>query len=192
MLCLAAPVVVAFAFSVGRGRSLAVLSQVHIRWWPLALVGLAVQIPLYSLPLGDRLLGSGVGPLATVTTTALVLVLLLRNASGQSRVACLIAATGVALNLLVIVANGGFMPRADELAPRSLAGPAASGALSNTVAADSATRLALLGDTIAQPAWLPLANLISPGDVLLSLGAAAWVLSATRPRVSPFAQQAVQ
>jgi hypothetical protein len=154
--------------------------DLRVRWWPLALVALAIQIPLYSAPLDDWPMGAAIGPLTTIVTTALILVVLLRNATGRARAASLAAASGVALNLLVITANGGFMPRAEALAPRPVSHP--SGALSNTAPADAETRLAWLGDTLAQPAWLPMANLVSPGDVLLSLGAAAWVLAAWRRR----------
>jgi uncharacterized protein DUF5317 len=174
VLGLAAPVVCALALGIVRGGSF----DLRVRWFPLALVALAVQIPLYTAPLGDWL--PLIGPLTTIATTALILLVVLRNATGRTRLASLIAASGVALNLLVISVNGGFMPRAEALAPRAISHP--DGAFSNTAPADSGTRLAWLGDTLAQPAWLPMANLVSPGDVLLSLGAAAWVLAATRRR----------
>jgi hypothetical protein len=44
-------------------------------------------------------------------------------------------------------------------------------------------RLTWLGDVIPQPGWLPQANLISVGDVLLSLGAAGCAFAITRGRL---------
>src|SRR5438270_10692495 len=112
MFALAVPAIAATVFALARGGSLSGWSQQPVRWSQLAIVALAIQIPLYSAPLGDWLPVAALGPLATVLTTALVLAMSLRNASGPTRPACLIAAAGVALNLIVIVVNGGWMPRA--------------------------------------------------------------------------------
>jgi hypothetical protein len=177
---LAAPAILALGLSLALGGSTTDLSQLRVRWWPLALLALAIQIPLYSAPVGEWLPVGVVGPLATIGTTALVLILLIRNATGKTRLACLVAAAGVALNLTAMVLNGGYMPRADELAPRALTRDTSTVSINNTAPATSATRFAWLGDTIAQPAWVPLANLVSPGDLLLSLGAGVWVFAATR------------
>jgi hypothetical protein len=38
------------------------------------------------------------------------------------------------------------------------------------------SRLPLLGDIIPEPSWMPMANVISVGDLLLSLGIAAAML----------------
>lgn len=178
MLLLAAPVLVAAAIGFARGG----WPELRVRWWPVAVIGLAIQVPLYTLPIGNSPFRDFIGPVGTVITTGLILVVVLRNATGNVRLAALIVAGGVALNLLVIAANGGFMPRDEARAPRSTTHPAS--AISNTIAANSDTRLAWLGDTLAQPAWLPQADLISPGDVLLSLGAAAWLLAASRRHAS--------
>src|SRR5438874_6835342 len=180
MFALAVPVIVATVFALARGGSMSGWSQQPVRWWQLAIVALAIQIPLYSAPLGDWVPITAFGPLATVLTTTLVLAMLLRNASGPTRPACLIAASGVALNLIVIVMNGGWMPRADELAPRPFAREALTSTINNTAPRGPETRLVWLGDIIAQPAWVPLANVVSPGDVLLSLGAAYWAFVSTR------------
>ncbi|TME22728.1 MAG: hypothetical protein E6I75_29945 [Chloroflexi bacterium] len=79
------------------------------------------------------------------------------------------------------------MPRAEELV--SLLG---SGGIqgagqpdlvaTNTAPMGSATRLAWLSDWIAQPSWLPMANLVSIGDLLLSAGAAWWAFVVTLGR----------
>jgi hypothetical protein len=180
MLGLAVPVLLALGIALIQGGSLAALAQQRIRWWALALVALGIQIPLYSLPLGEWLPTTIVGPLATVATTGAILAMLLRNATGPLRVACLIAAVGVALNLTVMTLNGGVMPRRDELAPRALDREGRASTVNNTAPSVATTRLPWLGDTLAQPAWMPFADLISPGDVLLSVGAAAWAYGVTR------------
>lgn len=182
MFGLAAPVLLAVLLAVMRGGSVAGVAQQRIQWWPLAIVALGIQVPLYSAPLATWLPVSVVGPLATIATTSLVLAMLLRNATGSVRPACLIAAVGVALNLTVMTLNGGVMPRADELAPRPLDRDALALTVSNTAPSGPSTRVAWLGDTLAQPSWIPFANLVSPGDLLLSLGAAYWAYQVSRRR----------
>src|SRR5438552_11420911 len=105
MLGLVAPILIALVAAVALGGSLDHWSHLRVRWWPLALVALGVQVPLYSPPFDTWpavvALGVGVG----LVTTGLILVVLLRNATGAARLACLAAALGVALNLTVTIAN---------------------------------------------------------------------------------------
>jgi hypothetical protein len=95
-----------------------------------------------------------------------------------------LVAVGAFLNLLAIVANAGVMP-------------AASGALatadvrpSGEVFANSAyvanPNLGFLGDVFAIPSSWPLANVFSPGDVLIAIGVGWAILGAARrPRSEP-------
>jgi hypothetical protein len=93
-----------------------------------------------------------------------------------------IAALGVGLNLLVIGANGGYMPRSSEAS-------AAVGRPVNTIAdgqrvanvgvLSDSTRLPWLGDVLPEPQWLPLSNVLSVGDLLLMAGLAWWALRLT-------------
>jgi len=179
MLGLLAPVLSAVLAALALGGSLDRWSRLRVRWWPLALIALGVQVPLYSPPFDSWPVVVAFGSALGVITTALILALLVRNATGSARLACLLAALGVALNLTVMVANGGRMPRFQPVAPRLSADGQVR--VSNTAPVVADTRLAWLGDSIDQPAWLPLANVVSPGDLLLSLGAAWWVFAATRP-----------
>jgi hypothetical protein len=123
-----------------------------------------------------------IGAASGIITTALVLLMVLRNATGPVRWACLLAGLGIALNLTVIVANGGWMPRVDAVAAHPIDRGDQASALNNTTPMAADTRLWWLGDTIAQPDWLPMANVVSPGDLLLSLGAAGWIFQVTRRR----------
>jgi hypothetical protein len=95
----------------------------------------------------------------------------------------LIAGLGVALNLMVIATNGGYMPQSsearvaargatlqqDEPAPRLL----------NVKPIDESTRLVWLADVVPQPAWFPRANVVSIGDVLLAVGLGMWAFQVT-------------
>ena len=85
----------------------------------------------------------------------------------------------MSLNTLVITANNGYMPQSTEAAiqiwgAERVSVQRAQTRLQNVVPIDQHTRLAWLGDVIAQPTWLPRANVISIGDILLALGIAAW------------------
>ena len=147
------------------------------------MAALGLQLPLYSPPFNGWPAVVAAGPLLGILTMAAVVVVLVRNAEGAVRPACLLAALGITLNLIVILANGGWMPRAEELV--SLLGDGGIHAgnpdlvATNTTPMDTATRLVWLADWIAQPSWLPMANLVSIGDLLLSAGAAWWAFVVT-------------
>jgi hypothetical protein len=77
---------------------------------------------------------------------------------------------GAACNLTAILANGGVMPasaRALEIAGLSTDPDVFT---NSAVLADP--RLPFLGDVIPTPSWLPFANVVSVGDVLIVLGVA--------------------
>jgi hypothetical protein len=179
---LIAPSLIALVAALASGGSLAHWSRVHLRWSPLALLALGLQIPLYSRPFNTWGPVVAFGAAAGIITMALVLMVVLGNARGPLRLAAGLAALGIALNLTVMLANGGWMPRADAIAPRAIE-RAEGQAVNNTAPMTSQTRLVLLADVIAQPDWVPLSNLISVGDVLLSVGAAWCAFCITRGRM---------
>lgn len=147
------------------------LSSVRFRWAPLALLGLAVQVALFSDPLATTV--GEAGPPVYVASTAAVLVAVLRNLD----IAGLpIVALGAASNLAAIVANGGYMP-ADPAALASIGG-VAPGYSNSSVSADPA--LWPLTDLFALPAWIPFANVFSIGDVLLGIGVAVTIVAGMR------------
>lgn len=155
------------------GGRLERLGQVHITWAPLAIAGLAIQLVLFSPPvvewIGD--LGAA-GPVVYVGSTALVLAALLRNLR-QPGLALI--ALGAALNAVVILTNGGFMPVSpDALAAIGRLEPA--GSFGNTVLATSSTVLPWFGDTIPLPLPVPLRTVVSIGDLLIGAGAAAFLV----------------
>ena len=154
------------------GGEVSRLEGVSIRWAPLALVGLLVQLVLFVHPVAERVGDLGV-PLY-VGSTSLVLLVVVRNVRVPGLA---LVAIGAASNLAAIVANGGYMP----------ASAAALAALGKSISTDytnnalvSAPALAPLTDIFAMPRWLPLANVFSIGDVLISVGIAVAVFVAMR------------
>jgi hypothetical protein len=147
------------------------LARVRFRLTPLALLALLVQVVLFS-PLADGL-APDTGRLIYVGSTALVLAVVLANL----RLTGLpIIVAGAASNLAAIVANGGSMP----------ASPFALSVLDRGVGAHTNSvvlaqpALEPLTDVFATPAWLPLANVFSIGDVLIGVGVAVAIAAAMR------------
>jgi uncharacterized protein DUF5317 len=154
------------------GGRLSGLGMLEFRWAPLALLGLAIQLLLFSGPISDRV--GDLGPVIYVGSTALVLIVVARNIriSGMPLVAL-----GAASNLLAIVANGGYMPASPAAA--AAAGRVEATTYSNSAITESAV-LAPLTDIFALPTWLPLSNVFSIGDVLIGVGVAMAIVVAMR------------
>ena len=157
----AIPVGIVAGYLLGGG--LERLGILRFQWAPLALLGLAVQVALFSDPLADVI--GDAGPPIYVASTAAVLVAVLRNLDIPG---VAIVALGAVSNLVAIVANGGYMP-ADPDALASIGG-VAPGYSNSSVVADPA--LGPLTDIFAIPAWVPMANVFSIGDVLIGIGVA--------------------
>ena len=158
------------------GGRLEGLFELGFRWAPLAVAGLIVQVVLFSA-LGDRLAGS-FGPAIYIASTAAVFVAVARNwrLAGMWAVAL-----GALSNLVAITANGGFMPAdAAALAAAGFGGPGDH--TNSVVLADPALRP--LTDIYALPAWMPLANVFSLGDVLIGVGVVAVIVLAMRRRAA--------
>lgn len=77
---------------------------------------------------------------------------------------------GAACNLTAILANGGVMP----VSARALevAGITTDPDLFTNAAVLADPKLLFLGDVVPTPSWLPFANVVSVGDVLIVLGLA--------------------
>lgn len=159
---------------VGRaaGGRIGALADIHIRWWALALGGLLFQLLLFSPVLSGRV--GDAGPLLYVASSALVFLAMLRNLGLPGFP---LIALGAALNMVVVVANGGSMPSAAN-AWLLLNGVAAipTTEFSNSVLIGPGTTLPFLGDVFALPRPIPLANVFSVGDVLIGVGAAWCVI----------------
>jgi hypothetical protein len=147
------------------------LATLRLRWAPLILAGLAMQVAIFT-DVGGRLVGDA-GPAIYIASTAFVFVAVLRNVAIPG---VALIAIGAGCNLAAIVANGGWMP-ADPVALESVGG-AGAGYTKSIVVGEPALRPLI--DTFALPAWLPLANVFSVGDVLIGLGVAATIALAMR------------
>ena len=158
------------------GGRLERLGSLSLRWAPLAVVGLLVQVVVFFGPVADRIGELGV-PLY-VGSTAVVLVVVLRNIRVPGLA---LVAAGAAANLAAIVANGGYMPAAAE-ALAAIGKGVGSGYSNSAVLPEPA--LAPLTDLFAMPAWLPFANVFSVGDLLIAAGV-AWAVGAAMRGPSP-------
>jgi hypothetical protein len=147
------------------------LADVRFRWAPLAVVGLAVQIALFSDPLAN-VVGEA-GPVIYVASSVAVLAAVLRNLDIPGLA---VIALGATSNLVAILANGGYMP-ADPAAAESVGGIAPGYSNSNI---DAEPALAPLTDIFATPAWLPFSNVFSVGDVLIGVGVAITIVVGMR------------
>jgi hypothetical protein len=154
------------------GGELARLGAIRLRWAPLALIGLLIQVILFFGPVAERVGDLGV-PIYVGSTT-LVLVVVARNLAVPGLA---LVAAGAASNLVAIAANGGYMP----------ASPAAMAILGETVNAgysnssvDASPALAPLTDIFALPPFVPFANVFSVGDVLIAAGILVVIITGMR------------
>lgn len=147
------------------------LAAIRFRLAPLAVLALAVQVVLFS-PLADGL-APDAGRAVYVASTALVVAVVVANVRLTG---IPIVLGGAAANLAAIVANGGAMPAS----PAALAalGDGVGPHTNSVVVANPA--LEPLTDVFATPAWLPMANVFSVGDVLIGVGVAVAIAAAMR------------
>jgi len=163
--------VIALVAALGRGGSLDRLAGTSFRYPWLVFIGLALQLAVQTV--ARPFLDPGPALLLLLGSMALVAIFLLFNLrlAGTG-----LAAAGLALNVVVIAANGAMpvhAPSADEAGvPISFA----EGGVKHEVM-DGSTRLPWLGDAIP---LAPLETVLSLGDVLLALGLALFVYRATR------------
>jgi hypothetical protein len=140
------------------------LAAIRFRWAALAVTGLLVQVVLFAGPVAERV--GALGPPLYVGSTVAVLVAVVRNL----RLAGIpLVVAGAISNLAAITANGGVMPASPGAVAALGLGPA-EGFSNSVVMTDPA--LQPLTDIFALPAWLPMANVFSVGDVLIGLGVA--------------------
>jgi Family of unknown function (DUF5317) len=157
------------------GGSLRTLAVASFRWWPLALVGLALQV--VPVPSDDGEVSRWLGPGLLIASYAILLVFVGVNIRLPGFP---VIAAGFLLNAVAITLNGGMPVNEDAL--RTAAGPAyeeAARDLSET--GGSKHHLAgeddmLLPITDVIPVGPPIGEVLSPGDVLAMVGA-AWLIA---------------
>ena len=168
-------IVIGLAVCVGlaAGGSLRHFERFRLHWWGVALTGLALQgIPLasgVSRPLGSAVL---IGSYALLGAFAWV---------NRRLPAVWLVMVGLALNVLVIGANGGMPVSASalETAGARAEGLAGTGTLKHHLMGPT-DDLTPLGDVIGIPP--PIGAVISIGDVLLYAGVAILVVAIMRGR----------
>ena len=152
--------------------SIAALGSVKIKLWPVALIGLAFQLLLFSSPLA-AVVGK-LGPSLYVVSTTLVLMTLVVNLRQPG---FWLIALGAFANFTVIVANGGQMPASPEAFALLNGTPfVPTTNFSNSFIAGPDTPLYFLADIFVLPRPIPLANVFSIGDVLIGLGGAWFIV----------------
>jgi hypothetical protein len=138
------------------------IGDLRIRFAWLCVLGLAVQLLLFSDAVTERIGDRGV-PVYVVSTFAVAAAV----AANYRIPGMAIVALGAFSNLAAIVANGGYMPTTAEAM-------AATGYTERTVYSNSALladpKLPWLTDIFAMPRWLPAHNVFSIGDVLIGVG----------------------
>ena len=167
-----------------RGGSLTGLAETTFRWTPLLVGGLVFQITfLYWDP---EWLGDTGGLVVVLASNVAVAVWLVAN---RMLPGLLLAGVGMALNVLVIVANGA-MPVLEESAERAGVEQSLDDAGIKHERLDDDTVLPWLGDAIPVP---PVTEVLSVGDVVLALGLCrlvdARMMVGKRPRHSARAEE---
>jgi hypothetical protein len=185
MLGLLAPTTIAIGASLALGGSLRELLRSGLRGWPALLAAFAVELVLYNPPVDRQGWAMHIGPWIWLATKLVMLGVLIWNAvpsPGRVTWPWTLAALGVGLNALVIALNDGHMPQS-EAASVAVWGASHLDAsrLQNVALMGPQTRLPWLGDVVPEPAWLPRANVVSVGDILLALGVACWAFVKAAP-----------
>jgi hypothetical protein len=168
-------VVLGLALGLVTGGRLSRLGALHFRWAPVMAVGLVVQLALFSSPIGNAL--GDAAPWVYLGSTVLVLVAVARNVAIPGMA---IVVVGGACNALAILANGGYMP-VGSAALAAMGRPEQVG-YSNSRLVDD-VRLWPLTDVFAMPTWMPAANVLSVGDVLIGVGVAVAIVMAMHGRL---------
>ena len=159
------------------GGRLQGLSTLQFRWVSVFLLGLAVQLVLFSDAVTTWIGDAGV-PIYVGSTLAVAAVI-----AANLRIRGMpIVLAGAASNLAAIIANGGYMPT--STAALEALGHTFRGGYSNS-SYDPDPALPWLTDIFAMPAWLPAANVFSIGDILIGLGVVVVIASAMRAPVAP-------
>lgn len=159
------------------GGRLQGLSTIQFRWAWVFLLGLAVQLVLFSDYVTERIGEAGV-PIYVGSTLAVAAVIAMNLRIRGMPIVLL----GALSNLVAIVANGGYMPASVE-AMQSLGKPVKGGYSNSSFVPDPA--LPWLTDIFALPPWLPFSNVFSVGDILIGLGVVVVISSAMRRPVAP-------
>jgi hypothetical protein len=175
-MILALAVVLGLAASLARhrGRTFDRIAAIPLRSAWLALLAVGLQLPLLRAPMVPT--GSiGLQMALFVTSLVLLLAFVWRN---RRLVGVLILGVGVICNLVVIVANGGFMPITPETLVEINPGSNVEqwpegvhyGNSKDVIRMREDTKLRVLSDVLVSPPPLPGTVAFSVGDLLIAAG----------------------
>jgi hypothetical protein len=147
----------------------------------LILAAVLPQLLIFQIPSTAKWFSSTIASAVLVVSQILLLVFIWQN---RDRVGVVILGLGLLLNLLVITLNGGLMPISPETAqalypqvPEEVWQIGTRPGMSKNILLPVAeTRLSWLSDSILLPDWFPWNRALSPGDLLIVLGA-FWLLA---------------
>jgi hypothetical protein len=146
------------------GGHLGRLAQLRLEGMWLILLALVVQIVIIDFVPGAN--ATALGGLHVLSyLLAAGFVVLNRRVPGLP-----LMAVGAACNGITIALNGGTLPASAAALRAAGYATSASGFVNSGTLANP--RLSWLGDVFSVPAWLPLANVFSVGDVLILVGVA--------------------
>ena len=149
----------------------------EVKFVYLIFLGFLIQIAIFNENFARSSLSS-ITPILYIVSLFILLAFVITNA--RRYFGMKIAFVGSILNLIVIVANGGYMPQdIDKLYLAGLKGKVEllqeSGKFYNAVIMSKDTHLNFLGDIIAIPQLKPIASVYSVGDVFLVLGICVFI-----------------
>lgn len=190
MFALISPTVFAVVLAAFMRRSFGGLLNEPIAWWPLGVACFGLEVALSSTSIGQLPVMLGWGSIVWLGALAAMVAVLVRNAALRSSAArwpWAIAALGVSLNLLVVAVNNGHMPQSQSARIAAgasidrVAGLSSQPSWRNVAVMTNDTFLPWFADVLPEPAWLPLHNVMSIGDLLLACGLAGAVYFSTTP-----------
>jgi len=163
-------IVLVIVFALLRGGSLLNIAAVQLRWLPLVIAGFVLQLLIFTPFVHSPLVAFATVPIYVLSMFLLVIWV----AANWHIPGMALIAFGLALNVIAISVNGGHMPVSPESArfAGTIDNYINDGALvaNNSIATQDNVRFWLLTDIIAIPKQVPFANVISIGDVLLTIG----------------------
>jgi hypothetical protein len=163
-------IVIVCVVALARGGSLRHFAAINPRGLPLVFGSFGLQLLIFTPFVEQALVPIATAPLYVLSMAMLVLwVWMNRQLPGIALIAA-----GVVMNLAAIAANGGYMPVDPAAAAYAGRLDGYSGAETlvdnNSLASAEHVRLWILTDIFPVPAGIPLANVFSLGDFLLTTG----------------------
>ncbi|HTW20591.1 MAG TPA: DUF5317 family protein [Mycobacteriales bacterium] len=161
------------------GGNLRRLAEIRLRWVPLALVALAVQVLIITIWPG---MPHGIAVGAHIASYGMLAAVVWAN---RRLPGMLLIALGAGANALAITVNDGTLPASAGALHAAGIHPRVGFQNSGVVAHP---HLAWLGDIMVTPSWLPFQNMLSVGDLVLLSGALVLVMRVTH-RPAPVAEK---